>query len=281
MSQRGLYLSRCRFNWVSAFSILILLALVRLEGTNRILVEEFELRGSADIIITASDLTRLLWRDVGTEGRFAVYYTDSGMARDSFRALVRGSCLLEESNLFNIRWSLSRWNGGYERGFAYSGYGLSQARDAITSSLDSFLFSFEVVTDPDSSEVYVDGEYVGMSPLVLEDMPLGWYELRARKGAGLEASDSIYLQADSTRKELVLHAYYQDTFSYVRLLTPPECELYLDGVRQTPSGVDVYRFEPGAREVVLVSRQYGTRRVELELVPGDTLSISFFNQRQP
>lgn len=239
------------------------------------------MQGSADIIIASSDLTRLLWRDVESGERFAVHYEDSGMVRDSFRAVARGSCSLQESNFFHLRWSLSRPDGGYEREFEHSGYGLKEAQTAITASLDSFLFTLNITTVPDSAEVYLGQKPLGPSPVTLKDMPLGWYTFTAHKGNEWDAEDSLYLNTNNTDLRLELHPQVQDTFAYVRLQTPPACELYLDGARQTPLGVDLYRFRPGTNEIVLVSRQYGTRRVTIELAPGDTLNISFFNQRQP
>lgn len=246
----------------------------------RVLVEEFNLRGSTDIIITPAEMTELLWRDAKENPRFQIHFNPSELAPDSFLFTVRGSCNFMEAGEMEINWTIYRTGIDDSYEFTYLGSGLRDARKEISSSLDSLVVPYLTVkTAPDSASVILNGVYVGTSPVRLSNMPLGTYLFSARTLDGMVAADTFEVTFDSTVFFYVLEYENNDKYSYLRVLSPPECELYVDGVHLQLPHDRVYKLQPGQREIRLRSAQYGTRQLSLNLTAGDTTEVGFFNHK--
>ncbi len=249
-------------------------------GKCKVRIEEFNLVGSPGIIISPADVTKLLWRPLGFPRPYEIYVGETELPDDSFDLKVSGNCILERENYFKLDWIVQRTNITYQRQFSFEGEDLKLVRGALFSSLDSLTAPLVITTDPDSSGIIIDGIYRGEGPLNLDAFSTGWHSLEAKSPSGLEISDSFLLTRDSTNFHYTLVKTDTEAYSYVRLVTPPECELYQGLARKSPLKGDLYRFSPGEIEFQLVSRQYGIRDLRLLLEPGDTAEVGFFNHKK-
>lgn len=250
------------------------------EASLRVKVEDFTIKGTPGIIISPSDLTKLLWRTIGFQRPYELNIGQDEMPLDSFGLRVSGDCEIIGENYFKLDWKVERIDRQFGKTFTYEGEDLKTVRNALFGSIDSMIAPLSIITDPDSSGIIVDGIYMGESPLSLEAFPRGWHTIKAKSPIGLEVADSFCLTSDTTFFRYVLVEEDTFQFAFVHLVTPPLCELYLDGVRKSPLNGSIYRFDPGEVKFNLVSPQYGTREIKLNLIPGDTVEIGFFNHKQ-
>ncbi len=259
-------------------SSLLLFALPRVvHAKTRVQVEDFRLSGSMDIIITAGEMTQLLWRNIDARDRLEIYFSNTTLPQDSFAFLVSGSCKIEDDNFFRLNWTVSRASGSGQWEFSFEGKGLAATRAALFSSLDSLLAPLNITTEPDSAGIVVNNIYLGYSPLQIAYFPIGQHHIKTTTFTGLTTEDSFLLTRDTTTFHFTLSE--DEEFAYLKLLTPPVCHLYVGGIRLNPDKNNTFVFEPGEREIRLVSPQYGTRYVTFDFVAGDTLEVSFFNHR--
>ncbi len=292
--------NRLTFSSVLAFKRIllgcILLSAAALFARPKVNIEEFRVSGSADIIISPMELTRLLWKNIGNNDSYELYFGKANLAKDSFAVVVSGSCQLERNNSFRISWKISQPHSTTVYKFKHNGSGFDKARKALFASLDSVFVPLSITTDPDSLDITINGIYKGKTPIHSELYPIGSYKLKLSGSKGLIVIDSFTL----TKAKKVFHFSLKKEpsaeFAYLRLLTPPECVIYLTrpsltsttpvfeksvSVNSLPlvAKNGVYTFAPGQVGLTLVSRQYGVRNVSLNLIAGDTLKISFFNHK--
>ncbi|MBN2379663.1 PEGA domain-containing protein [candidate division WOR-3 bacterium] len=240
-------------------------------------IDEFELRGSGDVIISPAEMTQLLWRDLEADERFQVYYDQDEIQQDSVDFTVSGGCLFEGEDYFELNWEVTRLDNPYYQQFSFKGNGLKIARQVLYESLDSMLAVLLVTTNLDSVEVFIDGFYYGQSPLTLKDIPLGWHLFETTTPEGKPYQDSFYLTRDSTFFFFTIPVKPQDETAYLEILSPPRCELYVNGVHLPATYNQIYKLSPGEAQVHLFSPQYGTRNLKVSLVAGDTIQIGFFS----
>ncbi len=54
----------------------------------------------------------------------------------------------------------------------------------------------QVLTDPSSAEVWIDGDFKGLSPFVMEDISVGWHRIVLRKEGYYESSGWVEFKGD-------------------------------------------------------------------------------------
>lgn len=266
---------------VSKAWVFAVLAILSFAGRTQTLirVEEFTLSGSSNIGISPGDLTQLLWRNPDAERRYHVYFSDVVLPpQSSYTFRVTGHCQFEANNHFTLSWDVSRTDRVESTSFSCYYSDLQETRTRLYGSLDSLLGELEIITDPDSTVLLLNGVYRGKSPVRLKNVPLGWHVVSIEFDEADPQIDSFYLSRDTTSFHFYSKGLENIKGAYVKLLTPPLCDLYVGGKRQKPiNGFDLYEFNPGVSEILLISHQYGARTVTLDLVVGDTVKISFFN----
>ena len=267
-----------RSGWVSKPVVILLFIFftITAQANFRVDVKEFELTGSGDIAISPAEMTRLLWRSLEDDERFEVLYGDSLGHPDSIDFLIEGKCLFEGNDYFDLTWSISRPANSYIEEFSYKGNGLKNTRKVLSASVDSMFSPIFLGTNPDSLPIIVDGSYLGQSPLTFNDFPLGRHSLRLEATDGTIFEDSFFLTRDSAAFYFTIPVIPRSETAYIRLLSPPKCDLYVNGAHIPTAYNQVYKLTPGEAQVHLVSPQYGTRNLNLSLVAGDTLVVGFF-----
>lgn len=246
----------------------------------KVKVEDFHLSGTTEIIISEAEMTQLLWRNLNARDRFEIYFGNTKLPRDSFTLIVEGSCQIKGENLFSLDWTVLRASGRGRYQFSFEGEDLGEVRQALFSSLDSLVAPLSISTDPDSAGIVLDGIYQGKTPLAIDYFPIGLHHIDATTSTGFTVKDSFVLTSDTTDFHFILNPETEEEeYAYLKILTPPVCYLYVDGLRQSPTHNNLYSLSPGEKSMRLVSPQYGIRDLTLTLVAGDTVRISFFNQR--
>lgn len=275
-------LNRCIYSLGSAFSLSLAVVLLPTVGhaKAKVKVEDFRLSGTTDIIISEAEMTQLLWRNLDARDRFEIYFSNSKLPRDSFSLIVEGSCRIKGENLFSLDWTVLRASGLGRHQFSFEGEDLGEVRQALFSSLDSLVVPISISTDPDSAGIVLDGIYRGKTPLEIDYFPIGLHHIEATTATGFTVKDSFVLTSRTTSFHFILNPETQkEEYAYLKILTPPVCYLYVDGLRRSPTHNNIYSLTPGEKSMRLVSPQYGTRDLTLTLVAGDTIRISFFNHR--
>lgn len=264
--------------WASKLLLILLVVSLPPAGyaNLRVQVNEFQLQGSGEIIISPDEMTHLLWRNLEDDIRFDVQFGYPETPNGSLDFIIDGACLFEGNDYFELNWTILPVDDSYEREFFFQGNGLKKVRKALSSSLDSMLSSLTITTNPDSARVVVDGIFRGRSPLTLKDIPFGWHLFQATSPEGLVFQDSFHLTQDTTIFHFVMPTETKVDIAYLHLLSPPRCELYVNGVHLSPTYNQIFKLTPGEAQIHLVSPQYGTRNLTLSLTAGDTVSIGFF-----
>jgi len=268
--------SICKSEWEFNPLPTLLLLLLSVTGYAKmsVLVNEFELESSGDIVISTTEMTPLLWRDLDNDTRFEVSYDVAD--NDSADFVIEGNCIFEGNNYFDINWTISNTSNSYVKEFFYEGNGLKEARKSLSSSLDEMLATVNLATDPDSVSVTIDGLFMGHSPLILNDVPVGWHLFETITSEGLVFQDSFHLTKDSTFFYFALPVTPKSETAYLKLLSPPKCEIYVNGAHLPATYNMIYELLPGQSEIRLLSPQYGSRNLSLIIEAGDTISLGFF-----
>ncbi|MCK4347220.1 MAG: PEGA domain-containing protein, partial [Thermoplasmatales archaeon] len=87
--------------------------------------------------------------------------------------------------------------------------------------------SISVSSDPSGADIYLDGEYKGMTPKTISDIISGDHEIELKKSGYENWSDSVYVEAGETKnvsKELI-----PKTGSISITSKPSDAKIYLDG----------------------------------------------------
>ncbi|MBD3286051.1 PEGA domain-containing protein [candidate division WOR-3 bacterium] len=269
--------SICKSGWgfkrISGL-IFLLLSATGYSGMN-VVINEFVLEGSGDIIISPSEITSLLWRGLEEDTRFDVGFNRD--STDSADFIIDGRCNITGSNYFEIDWTITNPAGSVTEEFSHEGNGLKQAREELVASLDEMLAPLVITTYPDSASVTIDGLFMGKSPITLtDDIPIGRHHFEAITPEGLVYKDSFYLTNDSTTFHFTLPQEPKSEIAYLKILSPPKCRLYVNGSHIPATHNLMYELQPGENEIRLISPQYGTRNLKLSMEPGDTVSLGFF-----
>ncbi|MGA2764312.1 MAG: PEGA domain-containing protein [Spirochaetia bacterium] len=91
----------------------------------------------------------------------------------------------------------------------------------------------EVVSDPDRAEIWIDGDYKGLTPFIVTDIPQGWHRLILRKSGYREASSWVQFTSD--------YMLYQTTLVEIKGflqidVTPPD-SIVTVGSSTLPAGL--------------------------------------------
>jgi hypothetical protein len=89
----------------------------------------------------------------------------------------------------------------------------------------------EVDTDPDSAEVWIDGELKGLSPYMMDDITKGWHKILLRKSGYYEATAWVDVETD--------YMLYQSTLTQIKgflqiSATPEQSTISINGQRFSP-----------------------------------------------
>ncbi len=124
--------------------------------------------------------------------------------------------------------------------------------------------SLRVASQPDGARVLVNGEARGSTPLLLEDLPLGSYQVRIEHG-GFEAEEieaAITAEAPAASLDVALRpqtptAPAAPKPAYFRIRsTPPGARVAVDGRDVGVTPIDQLKVEPGSRVLRILHEGY-------------------------
>ncbi len=86
-----------------------------------------------------------------------------------------------------------------------------------------------VTSDPSNAEVYVNGQFQGFTPLTMENLDSGAYNIQIRKSGYYPVTRRIDISADTN---VSIDATLSPVTGYLSIgTTPPDAEVYVDGRR--------------------------------------------------
>ena len=90
----------------------------------------------------------------------------------------------------------------------------------------------QVLTDPPSAEVWIDGDFKGLSPYVMEDISVGWHRIVLRKSGYYETSSWVEFKGDPVLYQTSL----AQIVGFLQIsATPADITVTVDG-QEVPQG---------------------------------------------
>jgi hypothetical protein len=133
----------------------------------------------------------------------------------------------------------------------------------------------QVLSDPSSAEVWIDGDYKGLSPSVMEDIPVGWHRVVLRKEGYYESSGWVEFKGDPVLYQVSLSRIVG--FLQVSA-TPPDVLVTVDG---TTIGSGTQEVPVGTHEVTVRSFGYAPYSAEVTIAEKAVTAISVTLQPAP
>ncbi len=103
----------------------------------------------------------------------------------------------------------------------------------------------QVLTDPSYAEVWIDGDFKGLSPYVMEDISIGWHRVLLRKTGYYESSSWVEFNGDP----LLYQTTLVEIIGFLQIsATPAGTTVTVDGLAISPGTQQV---PVGTLEVVV------------------------------
>jgi hypothetical protein len=140
----------------------------------------------------------------------------------------------------------------------------------------------QVLTDPSSAEVWIDGDFKGLSPYVMEDISIGWHRILLRKEGYYETSSWVEFKGDP----LLYQTTLSQIIGFLQIsATPSDITVTVDGqaipagTQQVPVGthevvVKSFGYVPYTTSVVIAEKAVTALSVALQPAPFDITAFS-------
>ena len=151
----------------------------------------------------------------------------------------------------------------------------------------------QVLSDPSAAEVWIDGDYKGLSPCVMEDIAVGWHRVVLRKEGYYESSGWVEFKGDPVLYQVSL----SQIIGFLQVsATPPDVLVTVDGAaigtgtQQVAVGthevtVRSFGYTPYSTEVTIAEKAVTAISVTLQPAPFDVTNLSLpkkaVNPRNP
>ena len=140
----------------------------------------------------------------------------------------------------------------------------------------------QVLTDPPSAEVWIDGDFKGLSPYVMEDISVGWHRIVLRKSGYYETSSWVEFKGDPVLYQTSL----AQIVGFLQIsATPADITVTVDG-QEVPQGtqqvsvgthevvIKSFGYTPYTTSVVIAEKAVTALSVALEPAPFDVTGFS-------
>jgi hypothetical protein len=143
------------------------------------------------------------------------------------------------------------------------------------------LKGLQVVTSPDNAEVYIDGSFVGVSPVTQEDISVGWHRVVVRKNGYYENATWVQFQGSG----MVYEADLEQIIGFLKVTASPPTSIVTVGGDTVPPGtltlpvgtytvrVKAFGYTPVDQSVVIAEK--ALTEVSVSLVPAPFAVTSF------
>ena len=139
--------------------------------------------------------------------------------------------------------------------------------------------TLDIQSNPQGAEVYIGGNIFDTTPLVLEDFPLGDYEILLKLEGYEDYSQSISLLPRST-KNVTANLIAKPSWIMVRgFPSPASVGIYIDGKRRSLTGNGKLKILHGSHTVRIASIGYIDYLDTLTLLPGKTTTAGYNLER--
>jgi len=140
----------------------------------------------------------------------------------------------------------------------------------------------QVLSDPSSAEIWIDGDYKGLSPYVMEDIPVGWHRVVLRKDGYYESSGWVEFKGDPVLYQVSL----SQIIGFLQVsATPADVTVTVDGTtigsgtQQVPVGthevtIRSFGWTPWSTEVTIAEKAVTAVSVALQPAPFDVTDFS-------
>jgi len=133
----------------------------------------------------------------------------------------------------------------------------------------------QVLTDPSSAEVWIDGDFKGLSPFVMEDISVGWHRIVLKKAGYYETSAWVEFKGDPVLYQTSL----AEIIGFLQIsATPAEVTVTVDG-QEILSGTQQVR--AGTHEVTVKSFGYMPYTTSVVIAEKAVTALSVMLQPAP
>lgn len=132
--------------------------------------------------------------------------------------------------------------------------------------------SIKVTSDPEEAEVLMDGALIGVTPLLLDNVPAGSLKIEIRK-------PNFQPTVINTEVQPLEISFIEEELNpiqgTVRLAMNPPSHVYLNGRKITSEPVEDFerQLSVASHELVISNKVYGEWTRRISMIPNDTMSI--------
>ncbi len=140
----------------------------------------------------------------------------------------------------------------------------------------------QVLTDPTYAEVWIDGDYMGLSPYVMPDISVGWHRIIVKKTGYYDSSSWVEFNGSPLLYQTALTqivGFLQISATPAGAIMTVDGQLISPGSQQIPVGthevvVKAFGFTPSTNSVVITEKAVTALTVALEPAPFDVTGLS-------
>ena len=140
----------------------------------------------------------------------------------------------------------------------------------------------QVLTDPSSAEVWIDGDFKGLSPFVMEDISVGWHRIVLKKAGYYETSAWVEFKGDPVLYQTSLAeiiGFLQISATPAEVTVTVDGQEILSGTQQVRAGthevtVKSFGYRPYTTSVVIAEKAVTALSVMLQPAPFDVTDFS-------
>lgn len=140
----------------------------------------------------------------------------------------------------------------------------------ILSSCVSNIGTLTIDSYPKDAEVYINGEYIGNSP-ISKKLSVGTYSVEVKKEGYKDYKKDVEIKKG---KETILIANLERKIGGIKIETdPPQATVFIDGKNYGTTPLEIYDLEVGKHELVITKEGYKSITKEV-LISDEILEIS-------
>jgi len=169
---------------------------------------------------------------------------------------------------------------GYER-YARSTTVTADVTNTIEGELVLLTGNLSIISEPPGSEVFVNDEYKGKTPLTLQHLEIGEYFVKLEADGYEDALTKVVVEWD---KENILKKILSPKPASVAFYSVPDsADVFIDNRSRGKTSITGLKLElvGGKHKVKMELKGYSPETAEIELVPGETKDLELSLSKLP
>jgi len=188
----------------------------------------------------------------GIPGSISVASTPSGAKvylNDSYQGLTPLSISSLRAGRYRLRVSMDRY-GDYQGEVAVNW----NATATVNAVLPPEIGSISVASNPAGAEVYLDGRHLGSTPLKLDNLLVGVYDLKLSRSAYRDWQDSVRVEKGKTAS---VQVSLPPRAGAIKIISSEDgARVFIDGTDRGPAPLTVNELPVGRYRVRLTKERY-------------------------